>query len=336
MRSLLMLLAWLLAAPTLAPAQQTAGPDSETFTARPATRAVSLIGFTRARRVLDLVSEEDGRVARVAVDVGQTVGGDGVFARLDTTFIDLELAANKTDQKRLDNDIDFYARDEQRFRELVRRETAAQTSLDEMRHKLVQARLGLEKLKVEARNLAERRERHVIAAPQGWQVLSREIEPGEWVAKGQTVGRVGDYRTLLVPFALTTTEYNALRAVQDLCLVLPETPTQGEVCIPARIERISPEFDPETRKIGVDLAVDQGLDERRGGLRAELELELPDPSGAVSIPATALVQRYEEFFVRTPQGEELRVQVLAREDGRARVRGFGVEPGTVLLTDPSR
>lgn len=44
---------------------------------------------------------------------------------------------------------------------------------------------------------------------------------------------------------------------------------------------INPDFDEATRKISVDLALDKGVPNKRGGLRVRLVLRLPDPSGAV-------------------------------------------------------
>jgi len=76
--------------------------------------------------------------------------------------------------------------------------------------------------------------------------------------------------------------------------------------------------------------------ELRGGVRAELALQLPDPGGAVLVPRSAVVQRYEEHFVEDEAGERLRVQLLGEEQGLARVRGAGLAPGRRLRAAPAQ
>ena len=56
--------------------------------AKPAMREITLTGYTRARYVMDIVSEEAGRCMKVTADVGDRIGANSIFAVLDTTFID--------------------------------------------------------------------------------------------------------------------------------------------------------------------------------------------------------------------------------------------------------
>jgi len=95
----------------------------EIVVARPAMRRVTLTGYTRARYVMDIVSEEAGRCVKVIAEVGDQIGKSGLFAVLDTTFIDLALEKNRVDQKRLANMIAFHAKEVGRFEKLVERET---------------------------------------------------------------------------------------------------------------------------------------------------------------------------------------------------------------------
>jgi multidrug efflux pump subunit AcrA (membrane-fusion protein) len=101
------------------------------------------------------------------------------------------------------------------------------------------------------------------------------------------------------------------------------------------VARISPAFDPETRKINVELAVTDTLSENRGGLRAELTLETPDPSGAVLIPAAAVTERYEEFWLTRANGEKIRVLFLGNgPDNTYRVRASELNPGDKFRVKP--
>ena len=114
-------------------------------------------------------------------------------------------------------------------------------------------------------------------------------------------------------------------------------PGEGQKTIPlkASVARVSPAFDPETRKINVELAVTETLSENRGGLRAELTLEMPDPSGAVLIPAAAVAERYEEFWLTRVNGEKIRVLFLGDgPDNTYRVRAATLNPGDKFRLKP--
>jgi membrane fusion protein (multidrug efflux system) len=288
--------------------------------AKPAAQAVTLTGFTRARAEIKLTSEVAGRCLAVEAEVGDVIGEKGVFARLDATFTKLELENNLVEQSRLKSRLAYLEKELKRTRTLVDRKSQAQAKLDSDEQQFDQAKHQLRALEVQEKTLRERIDRHTIKAPAGWQVMERKVEPGQWVGSGGEVGRVGDFRTLLVPLALTPEEYNALKIAKSIKLKIPADGLE----LHARIFRVSPAFDPATRKIKLDLAIEDGLSNKRGGLRAELVLQLPDPSGAVWLPTFAVSQRYQEFWLQHEDGNKVRVMVL----------GPGPEPDTLRVTSP--
>jgi RND family efflux transporter MFP subunit len=306
---------------------------AETIAAKPAMREVTMVGYTRARHVMDLVSEESGRCVKVVADVGDTIGKGGAFCVLDRTFVDLALKKNRVDQKRLESEIAYQLKEVSRFEKLVGRESAAQSTLDGLQKKLDQARFQLEALKTEEATLKERWVRHAIKAPSGWTVTERNVEPGQWVSAGTHVGKAADYNRLLIPFSLSPEEYAALKKQNGTAQLRFPDEGQGGVVIEGKVERVSPAFDPQTRKMSVDLAVSEGVSEMRGGLRVELDIEIPDPSGTVLVPGSALAERYEEFWLTRENGDQVRVVFLGNgSQGAARVRSPEVKPGQLFRT----
>ena len=309
-----------------------AARSTDTFVAQSAARRSALTGFTRARSSMTLVTEESGRVESVAADVGDTLGGDGVFARLDTTFIRLDLATNRTDQQRLKSDLDYNRKELERYEALVKTKTAAQSTLDSNVRAHQAALQQLRAKQVEERVLVERLKRFTLTGPAGWKVVTRYIEPGEWITTGEKVAELGRFDVLLVPFALSSQEYKALKEMGDNVELRL---TDMDKTVTAKVARVSPGFDEETRKINVDLEITQGDFEFRGGLRTELVIDLPDPGGAVVVPKSALVKAYEEYFLLTPDGERVRVVLLGSADkGMRRVTGEDVRPGDSFLLKP--
>ncbi len=295
-----------------------------------AMQIVELTGYTRARNSLPLSAEADGRVKHVYADVGQVIAEDGRVACMDTAFIDLDIETNKTDQLRLKADLEYFSRQVKRYKRLVREKSSAQSQLDDFVRQQSSSRQRLAALEIDARRLAEKLSRHCIVAPAGWQLTERAIEPGQWVRSGQQVGMAGNYRKLLVPFSLTVAELAALqRDADSLQVYLPDS----QLTVSATIERISPAYDPATRKRHVDLLVEQAASINSGGVRVLLRLSLSDRSGAVMVPASTLTEKYEQFWLTREDGREVRVVYLGKvvnaDDKRqwVRIQSSELEPG---------
>lgn len=305
-----------------------AEPDASLVTAEPAVREIILTGFTRARAELPLVAETPGRVEEVAHDIGEPIGEDATFARLDDTFIALELEEVKVQQERLGAQIDYDQREVKRYTQLARENNASASQLDTLEQTLRDNRHELRVLEVKQRILEERLVRTRVRAPAGWRVTGRNLEPGQWVKDGETVGEAADFSALIVPFALTPEQYAALSASNEgISLRLPDLRRD----VAAAIYRTNPGFDPATRKIAVDLQIQDRIEPRRGGLRAKLRLRLPERTGAVMLPPAAVERSYEELWVTREDGRRLRVMLLGSNAGadgeRLRVASPDIEPG---------
>jgi RND family efflux transporter MFP subunit len=297
--------------------------------ARIAVQTETQSGFTRAHTRLILSAEESGRIVSVNGDVGDRLENENPFACLDSTYLDLELRANQAEQRALEVDKDYYRKEVVRYSKLVKKNSSSESQLDAAQRNLDKTRNQLKSLSIAAKVLRERKSRLCITAPQGWQVIKRYVEPGQWVNGGEPVVEVGDYSRLVVPFALSGLEYQALLAQQEsgLSVTLPD----HQLTIPAQMIRLSPAFDERSRKIHFELQLEAGLPLYRGGLRVELSLKIPTRSGAVLVPQQALQQRYEQYWLRRPDGSEIAVVYLGRSNDASgdwvRVASPQVKPG---------
>lgn len=308
------------------------GQETVTFEAKPASRTISLTGFTRSRSSMTLVTEESGRVERVLGDIGDSLGKSGLFAQLDKTFIQLELDGNRADQQRLKSDLQYYKKEMDRYAKLVKSENAAQSTLDSNVRAHQSALQQLRAMEIQEKVLMERMERFSLVGPPGWKVVTRRIEPGMWITRGEPVAELGRYDVLLVPYALTSAEFEAL---DDMGETVSLRLTDLGKTVEAKVALVSPGFDPKTRKINVDLEITKGDFEFRGGLRTKLVLNMPDPGGAVLVPKSALVKAYEEYFLMTPDNKRVRVMLLgSAKDNMRRVSSPDVKPGMKFLIKP--
>ena len=319
--SVAVILVVLLAFPAALPAE-----ESNIVVAEPSYRSVMLTGFTRARASMTLVAENAGRVLEVAADVGDVIDEHGLFARIDPTFIELDLQLNRVQQQKLADRNSYDRQELERHRSLVDKGGASQSLYDQLQQTLRDNRHRLEELKVTEKLLQEKLERAQVRAPSGWQVTRRLVQPGQYVSQGSVLGEIADYSTLLLPLALDPAQFAALRRL-DTALEVELPDWQRRVS--ARVYRVNPGFDEQTRKINLDLVLESGLPERRGGLRARLQLWIPEQTNAVLLPAAAVEQSYDEYWLTRENGDRVRVVWLGKGPGAAsaRVSAQGIQAG---------
>jgi RND family efflux transporter MFP subunit len=319
---------------SLAHAQDIA--PSLTTMLRPAMRTVTLSGYTRAKRTMTVTSEVAARCMEVGADVGDPVPSSAVLARLDTTFVDLDLRQVGIRMHQAKSRIGYLKTETDRSRELVKRETQAQTHLDLQEQNLDQARLQLEELGAGQDRLREQKIRHTLTGPSGWTVIARTIEPGEWIAATTPVFTLGDFRQLRIPLALSPEEFTSLSISPSLAVRLPDEGTSPEQqTLAATIFRIAPAFDPLTRKTNVELLITPPKGLHRGGIRCELDLQIPEPDGTYEVPEKAVFERYETHWVTRDDGTEIQVILLGEGDaGLVRVSSRDLASGDMVQVRP--
>jgi len=306
----------------------------------PYYRTVTLTGFTYPRQEVTVSSEVSGRCDAIYADVGDVIPDNGVLAEIDTTFIKLDIVANKVNQERAQRQLAQEEKTLARFTSLRRQESAPQAQLDEAELAADLNRIEITKLQNEARRLEEKLVRHTITAPAGWQLIERFIEQGELVQGGKSVARLGDFKQLLVPLAVSYGELLAIEKSSNLQIELPDL----GLVLPATIYRTSPVFEPTTRKIQVELMIDtqahapdtnrQGI--IRGGMRAQISFTSLEESNSFAIPASALINRYESQWLLKPDGTTVQVILIGMEDDGniAIVSGEQLKAGQRYLADP--
>ena len=294
-------------------------------TVLPSHRQVTVTGFSRARHSMILSTEVAGKVDRVFADVGDIIPEHGKVTCLDETFIKIDIDSAKNEIAQYQIDIHYFKKQVERYQKLVGKKSAAISQLDDFERQLGNAQRQAQLKKLKKYNLQEKQKRHCIKSPAGWRVIERNVESGQWLDIGTQVAKVGDYSTLLVPLALSVNELQALKKKQNNLTVLLSEYNQE---LPASIERISPAFDEKSRKIQVDLLLDKKLPVHRGGLRVEVKLDLPDPSGTFLISANALDKRFEEVWLERKNGQPLRVELLGNsENGQVRISSPEINTG---------
>lgn len=313
--------------------------SAERLVTLPAEKEVTLMGYTREHRAMDVFSEVPGKALRVNYDVGDTVGA-APFVELDTTFVDLDIDSTEKSIGRLEVALrqaasraaylekEFWRIDTlhkgDRATE-VRRDAAAQ-DLEQARLERDSVELRLRELQTMLEELRERKKRHRIEVPRGWVVTGRAVEPGEVMQVGVPLGRASDFRRLVVPLSVGSEELEAIRA-------LPRTfgaRLEGEPA-EARVNWTNPEFDEKTRKRAIELLITKHHGPGAGGLRFTLPLRVR--AEGILVPRAAIIERYENPRVRVKATGEVVKVIITGESGRYAIVAHDerIAPGTELL-----
>ena len=312
----------------------------------PASIERTITGFTRPRRVVVVAAEVPGRVTQVALDIGQrvTAAQSTALVTIDDTqaliardqaqaaltAAEQAAAATALMQQSAEAEAALRARTAARTKNLADQGKLSAEEADTALTTADLARIATERAKVATAqattaialaklDLARANDhlaRHRVPAPTGWLVAQRLVEPGTTVAAGTPLLRVVDTSTLVVELHLTSDELASLREQPFLVVRFPR---HANRLVPATLARIDPEFDPQTRKhrVEIDIAGD-AAPEPIGGLEAVVSFQMPDPSGALLIPASFIRTVGERQRVSTTDGKELVVTVIRQTGG-----GFG-------------
>ncbi len=288
-------------------------------------RRITVSGYTRAYSTMPLVTEVEGKIRMVSADVGDAIPKDNLFACIDETFVKLDIKSAQNEMKQHTIDIDFFAKEVDRHQKLVKKNTVAISALDKHKKDLGNSRQLFQAAYINKLRFEESLRRHCIEAPAGWRVVSRDVEPGQWVNAGEKLGEVGNYTKLLIPFSLSAQELDALTHAKDQL----EVKLTGYASpIPVAIDKIYPSFDEQSRKTQVDLVVLEKLTKSRGGIRAELGINVAESGHVFSISKNAVEERYEEHWLQREDGARFKVRFLGHyQDGKVKVSSTEIKLG---------
>lgn len=304
------------------------------FQLQPYSREVTFTGFSRPVRAMTVSAEVNGQCVDVAVDVGDLVAEQNPAILLDTILARLDLDKNRIAQEQAKRQLTEEKNTLSRYRELIDKKSTAQATYDEAKLRADLYTFTFKGLQVEEKSLLEILRRHEIHVPAGWLVTRRLVEPGEYVRAGEPLLELGDFRRITVTFLLTDQEVAVLERLESTLLQLPDY----KLSVAAGLHRVSPLFDPVSKKTAVELIFD--ADPRlpqRAGLRCLLVLPTGEVSQQFVVPATALVSRYEAHWLVAPAGERHKVIVLGYlENGASAViTGNNLAIGQDFQTSPS-
>lgn len=300
----------------------------------------TLPGSLEASSRIEVTTTVSGRLAELAVDLGDPVQRGQVVARLDRDELaqavrqaeaEVAVAEASVTEARLRQAQG--ARDLERGAALQQQAAIAEAELDALRTTaqgrdaaLAVAEAQATAARAALRAARARLEDAVLTAtwtgddPQRV-VAERLVDEGSVVAANTRLLTLVDLDPLRAVVHVTERDLGALAAGQPVTLRTDAWP--GET-FPARVDRIAPVFDPASRQARVELAVPNPDGRLRPGLFVTAEVVTDTAKDAWIVPADALVRRDGQpvIFVVDPGADAARlvpVQPGLQDAGRVQL-----------------
>ncbi|HOT01444.1 MAG TPA: efflux RND transporter periplasmic adaptor subunit [Acidobacteriota bacterium] len=155
-------------------------------------------------------------------------------------------------------------------------------------------------------------ERRTIRAPLPGLVIRRSAEPGQSVTPGNALLELADLRVTEIYVETDENNLDRLRTGQRATVLAPAFRDQP---FAATLAQIGPEVDSSRGVVGLRFTPDRLPDFVRPDMTVDVSVEVARLPRALSLPATALLQRDGRWHVLVVTGDTVReqpVRVLAR------------------------
>jgi len=284
-----------------------------------------------ANRQSNLRSETAGRVVSVLVEAGDRVTEGQVLLRLDigrpASAVQAAKAAVAQSEARLN----------QAERELVRTQKLVKTGglpeqrLDDAQDAVRFAAAAREAAQAEAQLARRGLTEAVVRAPFAGTVVERVVELGEYLAPGSPLLTLADTSLLKARVLLDPREALDVSVGAGATVVAHARP--GEE-FGGQVVRVGDVIDPRTRRLPVEIELDDHGDRLRPGLVARFSVQTGEPREVIQVPLDGVFERFGSqhvYVVEEGLAKRRPIVLGAVRAGYAEVVE-GIERGEVVIS----
>jgi len=273
------------AEPAPVPRMQINPAEYGTLVPRDLDRRIKVIGTINPARRADLSAQTGGLVEAVGFRPGDRVVQGDVLVQVDVERLTIELAQARSNGAATRAQLSLAEGQLERVRQLVDRNVATTSTLEEAQSSVDGLRAQLTALDDLVR-LAELSLRNAtVTAPFDGVVTARAVEPGTVIAAGTTLISLVDLATVELEAAAPVAAGVQLRPGQGV-----EVRVDGiaDRTFAGKVVRINPVAAAGTRAIPVYIAMDNAEGLLFGGMFATAEVIVASASGALAVPGEAI------------------------------------------------
>ena len=289
-----------------------------------------------ANRQSNMRSETAGRVVEVLVEAGDRAEEGQVLLRLDVgrpaSAAQAANAAVAQSQARLSQ----AEREQARTKKLVQTGGLPEQRLDDAEDAVRLASAARDAARAEARLARRGLTDAVVRAPFGGTIVERAVELGEYLAPGSPMLTLADTSLLKARVLLDPREAIDVSVGSKALISVYARP--GEV-FAGKVVRVGEVIDSRTRRLPVEIEIDDHDGRLRPGLVARFAVETGEPKMVTRVPLEGVFERFgsQHVYVIEDGIAQRRTVVLGLVGAGFAEVTEGIEPGeTVMIKGVNR
>lgn len=246
----------------------------------------------------NITATTSGTLQSVSFNLGSVVGKGSIVALIDSRTLQLRLQAAQLQQQKFNTDYN-------RYKVLLAGEATTETNLQEIKFNLDNANNQIEQIR---KQIADNQ----IKAPIGGQIVAKNVEGGEFVNPGTTIGKVVDISRLKVDVLVGESDAYTLKNGQNIKVTTDLYP--GKV-FTGSIIFISQQADAAHNfQVQVQLANPSGAPLKAGSF-VNVDFIQSASQPGIQIPRSALAESLQKPFVYVVEnGKSIRRDVTVGRD----------------------
>lgn len=264
----------------------------------------------------EVVVTSPGKLQSFHVEKGMYVRKGQVLGSVDSEQLKLKLKALKLTESKLMEDVE-------RLRILVDGKAAPSTNLKDLEYNLASTRVQMEQLE---QSISD----NSILAPISGQVITKNVEAGEYASPGMSLAKIVNISEIKVVVFINERHIYRINSGQIANIkadVLPGQSFQG------KIGYISPVGD-ENHNYRVEVNLDaEGSKTLKAGTYVRVTLGTQDQGQGLQVPANALVTSTEKPSVYVVNGDKAKLKevVTGRREGEMVEIVSGLQAGEEVI-----
>lgn len=287
---------------------QPARPTSATAERRDILFAVTAAGEIGPADQVSVRPEINGRIAELAVDIGDKVPKDGLLCRLDDKDLQIERASRLVEIEGARLQVQKTERNLNRLKQLFQDKLVSMEAYEDAKTEYDVAKNTLERATSNLRQVEESVTKTVIRAPFDCTVLTRPVSVGQAVSgsagfnSGTEVMSIANLNDMIVTAHINQADVVRLNQGQKVDINVESVPG---LKINGKLERIAPQAIIKNGIKGFAARVQlKDVDPRiRPGMTAILNIPVASAEDVLAVPLAAVFTENNERFVYVKQAE---------------------------------
>jgi len=283
-----------------------------------------------ANRQSNMRSETAGRVVDVLIEAGDRVEEGQVLLRLDVGRPASATQAANAAVAQSEARLSQAERELGRTKKLVQTGGLPEQRLDDAEDAVRLASAARDAARAEARLARRGLADAVVRAPFDGTIVERMVELGEYLAPGSPLLTLADTSVLKARVLLDPREAIDVSVGSKALVSVYARPGES---FHGKVVRVGEVIDPRTRRLPVEIELDDHGGRLRPGLVARFSVETGDPTMVMRVPLDGVFERFGSQHVYVVEDGIARRRVIVLGPVRAGLAEVarGIEPGETVV-----